>query len=89
MDRLVDQRAAAFRLPTSFDRPRIIFFAAIPLHVCIGLKNFAQAAGRERPFQKQCGIIKPVLARNVQPNVGLTRDLDNLARGIQIRAMGF
>ncbi len=41
MNCLVDERAAAFGLPTAFDGAGIVFVATEPLNVSVGLEQFA------------------------------------------------
>ena len=85
VDRLVDQRAAAFGLPASLDRPRIIFGRAIPFDVAIGLQQFAQPPAGDRLRQEQARIVEAVLADHAQHDAGLARGLHHLPRGRQVR----
>ena len=85
VDRLVDQRAAAFGLPAALDRPRIILRRAIPLDVAIGLQQFAQPSAGDRLRQEQAGIVEAMLAHHAQHDAGLARRLHHLARGLQVR----
>ena len=70
VDGLVDQRAAAFGLPASLNRPRIIFGRAVPLHVAVALEQLAQAAGGEGLGEEQAGVIEAVLADHAQQDAG-------------------
>ena len=52
VDGLGNEGAAALGGPSAFDGARVVFIGAIPLHVSIGLKDFAQAAGGNGRFQE-------------------------------------
>src|ERR1019366_3901687 len=66
VNRLVDQRAAPFGLPTALDRPRVVFRRPVPLHVTIAFEQLAQASGGDGPPQELAGVVETVLANHTQ-----------------------
>ena len=61
MNRLGDQRASALNEPRALARPRIIFRAAIPLHIRVRLQDSSQALAHSA-LEEQHSIIEAVLA---------------------------
>src|SRR5579864_7135236 len=88
MDRLIDERAATFGIPTAFDRPRIIRSSAIPLYVGIGLQDLAKAAGWNGALQELNGIVEAMLAYDAEQDAGAFRDLEHFTRGFEIGRNG-
>src|SRR5262249_35917107 len=66
VDRLVDERAAAFGLPASFDRARVGFGGAVPLDITICLQKLAYAAAGDRCGEEETRVIGAVLAPYVE-----------------------
>src|ERR1022692_5164010 len=85
VNRLVDQRAAALGLPTTLDRPRVVFRRPVPLYVTIAFEQLAQASGGDGPPQELAGIVKTVLADHAQPDARTARRFHHLARRSQVR----
>ena len=81
VNRLVDQRAAAFHGPTAFNGAAVVFGGAKPLHVGVALDEFAQTAGVDGAFEEQGGIVKAVLADHAEHDAGVARGLHHLAGG--------
>ena len=88
MDALVDERAAAFDVPTAFDGARIVLFAAPPLDVSVGLQNLAQTAGGDGALQKNDGVVEAMLADDGEMHALGVGVFDHLARGFEIGGDG-
>ena len=84
VDRLVDQRAAAFGCPASLDRAGVIFGATGTTSRSVGLQDLAQPAVGDGFLQELAGIVEAVLADDAQQDAGLARGLDHLARGFEV-----
>ena len=66
VDRLVDQRAAAFGRPAPLDRTRVVLGRAIPLHVGVALQELAEPALGDRFLEELAGIVEAVLADDAE-----------------------
>ena len=86
---LIDQRPAAFGLPTALNGARVILGRAIPLDVAIGLQQCAETSAGHGPGQKQAGVVEAVLAHHAQDNAALARGLHHQAGCLQSRGDGF
>ena len=84
VDRLVDQRAAAFHSPTALDGPRIILVRAPPFDVGVGLQNAAQTAAGDGLFHEDRGVVEAVLAGHAEHDRGRVGGRHDLARGVEI-----
>src|SRR5579884_1704842 len=84
VNRRVDERAAAFRFPTAFDRTRVVSRRAIPLHIGIGLQNFSEPAGRNGAFEELDRIVEAMLADDVEFDSSPVGYVDHFARCFQI-----
>src|ERR1700730_10719592 len=84
MNSLIDQRAAAFGGPASFDRARVVSGRAKPLNVRVGLKNLAQPSTIDGPPQKLGRIVEAVLAYHSKQDARAASRLDHFARRLQI-----
>src|SRR5579883_2860043 len=84
VDRLIDQRAAALRLPTALDGPRIIFGRTEPLHIGVALQELAEPSGGDGALEEQRGIVEPVLAHHAQQDAAAPGGLDHLPRGFEV-----
>ena len=88
VDRLVDQRAAAFDSPTALDGPRIILLRAPPFNVGVGLQNAAQTPSGDGFFHEHRGVVEAVLAGHAEHDRSRVGGGDDLARGVEIGGDG-
>ena len=72
MDRLVDERAAAFYCPAAFDGPGKVLCRAEPLHIGVDFKKLAETSVSDGFFQEQAGIVEAMLAHDAQQNADPT-----------------
>ncbi len=77
MNRLIHQRAAAFHLPRSLDRPAEVFGGTVPLHISICLQNLPQSPIRDRLFQKLNRVVEAMLAHHAQLNPRTPRHIEH------------
>src|SRR5437016_1931370 len=85
MDSLIDQRPSALDGPATLDWAAVIFGGPVPLHIGVCLQNLAQATVGDGFLEKQAGIVESMLADHAELNPRVARNLDHLARGIEIR----
>src|SRR5687767_8922144 len=84
MDRLIDKRSPALRLPASLDRPRVILGRTVPLDVGIRLQDPAEPSVANRLEQKLARIVEAMLAHHAELYAAAAGRIDHLARHLEV-----
>src|SRR5580765_2806120 len=85
MNRLIDQRAAAFGRPAAFERPRVVLVGSEPLYVRVGLQQPAQAARANRRREKAGRLVESMLAHDTEADTATRGGVDHLPCGRERR----